>query len=243
MAIGIDAEPGAETRMGIAAGWSTGDAKQAQTASRVDIDSYHVGAYATAGFGQGFLDAQLSYAHHDLDVSRTLFTGMSSRTATGDVSANEIRGSIKLGANFGTGKVDFRPFARLGYARVRQGGLTERGAGDAGLVVGKSRFEATTGSLGFELQGNLGADGRIHPYADVALAHDLDRDGWEVTNRLIGGGSAFRVTGTRPGRTAGIANLGVIGTLGSAQFRIGYGLEVRERMEAHTLSGGLTLRW
>lgn len=229
--------------MGIAAGWSTGKAKQTQTSSHVDSDSYYVGAYAVAGFGKSFLDVQASYAHHDMEVTRSLFTGMSSRTATGDVSANEIRGSIKLGANFAAKSIDFRPFAKLGYVHLRQRGLTERGAGDAGLRVGKSRFEATTASLGFELQGNLGADGRFHPFADVALAHDLDRNGLEVSNNLIGGGGTFRITGARPGRTAGIANIGVAGNLGSAQFRIGYGLEIRERMEAHTISGGVTFRW
>jgi len=243
LAIGVDATPSPHSRIGIAAGWSSSEAKQHRTRSRVEGDSYHLGAYASVGFGTGFLDAQASYAHHDLDVTRTLVTGMSNRIANGDTAANEVRGSLKLGTNVGTKDLDVRPFASLGYVRVDQHGLTERDAGDAGLQVGKSRFEALTGSLGFELQGNVGADGRIHPFADVVIAHDFGRDGWAVTNRLIGGGRAFRITGVRPGRTAGIGNLGITGNLGSVQFRIGYGLELRKRTESHAVSGGLTLRW
>jgi uncharacterized protein with beta-barrel porin domain len=240
-AAGLDASLGEGIRGGIAAGYSHTSLDVHGLASHAKTDSYHLGGYVTANFARGFLDAQASYGHHAIHARRRIITGNSTtRQANGSTDANEFRASLKAGADVGTAAISVRPVASLSYDHVGQGGFVEKGAGDAGLAVHGNRFEALTAGGGVELSGR----GALVPFADLSVTQDLIQHGWASTAQMIGGGSTFRVGGSRAGRTAGVAKLGIAGAIApGATFRLSYGLEARKDLTVHSVSGGLSFRW
>jgi len=244
-AIGFDRAFGDSGRLGLAGGYTSTSVDQDQLGAHGEIESWHVGAYGTFNLSNAFIDVQASYAAHDIDARRTLITGnTSSRTALGATSADELRGSVRAGLNLGSDRFGVRPIVSLGYAGVSQDGFTETGAGDAGLIVQSNDYEALTGAIGVELDWTLPiAGGALRPFADLTLSHDFVQDGWVSQSRMIGGGRAFRIAASEPGETAALATVGIAGTVGRAEFRLSYGLEAREDLTSHAVTGGLTVRW
>lgn len=240
-AIGIDRQLGENVRIGMAAGYADTDLDLRRVGSHADIDSYNIGAYATFDAGRVFVDAQASYAHHDIDVTRRIVTGNhSSRNADGKTEADSWRVAVKAATALGDGPLSIHPNIGFAYVNVDQDGLRETRAADAGLVVAQSENETFVGSVGVDLGWTLGA---VRPYANLALSHDFAQKGWSVSSRMIGGGSAFRIEGSRPGRDAGLLNLGIASTTGKVTLRVNYGLEVRERLTAHNVAGSISVRW
>lgn len=241
LAIGADWGLGANARIGIAGGYSATDVDQDAVGSSAELRSIHAGAYASLSSGRLSVDGQLTYARHRMDVSRRIVTGnTSSRIAQGEMDADELRASVTAGYLLSDDGVAVRPYGGLSYVHVDQGGLRERGAGDAGLIIDDGGFEALTGTIGVDARWTLGA---VRPFIDLAVSHDLHRDGWRIDTKMIGGGTRMPIVGARAGRTAGTANLGLAATIGTVEAHAGYRLELREGYTAHAATAGLGIRW
>ena len=240
-ALGVDRAIGSDARVGLAFGYSTTDLDQPGLGSAADLDSVHAGVYALLTSGRLSLDGQLTYARHGIDVSRRIVTGnASARTAAGETHADEVRGSATAGYVVSEGTTTLRPYGSLSYVSVSQDDLGERGAGDAGLQVADGTFEAFTGTIGLDARWTLGG---VRPFADIAMSHDLAREGWAITTRMIGGGSPMVVHGAKAGRTAGIGHFGVAATVGGLDLSAGYRLELREAFTSHAATASLSYRW
>ena len=242
LAIGVDSMVG-DVRLGLAGGYSKTEVEQDARHASADIDSWHVGGYAMAALGQGFLDAQLGYSRHAVDTRRQLMVGATAThpEARGNANADEFRASLTAGRVYTAGTFSARPNIGLAYRHVGQGGLSEAGAGGMGLAVAKNCYEALTADLGIEAGYALGG---LRPFVSLAGSHDLVQEGYAATARFLGGGDAFRITATEAGRSAVMMGAGLDAKLGQAvELRASYGYEGRAKLDAHRVSATLSWHW
>ncbi len=240
---GADVQVRPGLRVGAALGRTDADVDQARLGATVGLRSNHLAVYAAATAGPAFAEAQVSFGRHELDARRTLIVSeTATRTARGETEASSVHASVTAGYRIEALQARWRPWGGLNFSRVEQDAFVETGAGDAGLEVGATEWEATTAAIGVDAAWTAGP---LRPYAGVSLSRDLSEDGWRASSRLIGGsaGATLTVRGAEPGATAVSGRFGMGGMVGPVEFNAGYDVEARDRYVAHAVTAGLRLRW
>ncbi|NEX93280.1 autotransporter domain-containing protein [Caulobacter sp. 17J65-9] len=234
-------------RLGVAVGGSETDLKQARTRSDGEIRSLEGGVYAAVRGERAWLDAALTYGDHEVEASRVLITGVASeRRAAADTSARSVRADVLGGIERPVGGLAVRPYAGLSWTSVRQDGLVERGAGDAGLKVQAESYQATVARAGVSAAGAVELPNGVELDfgGQLELDRDLAREGWSAKARLIGGGDGFRIATAAPGETGLIAGAWATARLSRGwSLYANYDFETAEDARGHAVSLGARLAW
>ncbi len=158
-----------------------------------ESDTFRVGPYASFADGPWALDASLTYALHDNDLTRD-------NLATGDRFAADYDGQ-DIAAYLGLGyTVDLddklegwklTPRVSAQYVYTWTDAYTESGGGGA-LSVEDSEFDSLRGTFGVRLAklcrvGDL----RVMPRAEVGYAHEFLDTTDDLNARFVGGGNGF----------------------------------------------------
>ena len=195
---------------GIYAGWESGGVKTNALHSSSNIDSYHLGAYATHSLPHGLnLAGGLSAAWHDISSRRVIeFTGWNTR-ATGDTNGQTYMAFAELSRDYDVGgDIAFAPFADVSVIHNRIAGFAETGGGTANLTVQDTHATTPSHTLGLRL-GHLGGAGaaRYKIGAKLGWMHNYGALADKTTQRFSTGTVSFSDLGPARDRDAAVLGL------------------------------------
>lgn len=216
VAVGADREitPAARVGAGLEVARLDADFRVTPGAS-AEADSYKVGVFGSMQMGEGYLAGVLSYGRLNGDLDRQIEIGGLSRSAHGRTRADIAGASLEAGRPFSWGETTLEPIATLSYARLKQRELSESGAGEVGLQVGRQSLDSTQAGVGVRLRrgfelgsGHLTLEGRARWLRELS-----DRD---ATARMAFVGvpsNGFDVNGAAVDRNVTLLGLGASYTL------------------------------
>jgi len=159
-------------------------------------------AYVSAAGGVG----GLSYD----DIERSFAIGPATRTEQGSTKGSTISANLTAGYWFGDRSLRVGPFARGIYERVRVDGYDEDSGDSTAMRFERQTRQSLIAEAGARLQASLPAGGaELHPYAEVAYAHDDDAHAHGVLTGLSTMNGEFTIAGYSPDRNWGEAQLGI----------------------------------
>lgn len=167
--------------------------------------------FAQVALGHAYLSAEGGGGklwYHD--IRRTIAIGPATRIESGSTHGGVISANATAGYWFGGDALRFGPFARGIFERVTVNRYSE-GSGDSTAMVfeGQNR-KSLIGEAGLRLQGTMpAASATIHPYAEIAYAHDGDAHQRAVQVGLTTMNGEFAVPGYVPDRNWGEAQAGL----------------------------------
>lgn len=193
------------------------------TNSAVDSDQFELAAHWRGDWGPLQSFARISAAHIDFRGTRHFESGDVSRTASGDWSGKLYSATAGASYEMRFDRFTLRPAAGIDYYRLKEGGYTETGGGNAfNLIVDKRTSDELTANgtltLGYDLGSTDRADGWMRVELEggrrqiiggslgntiahfaggdsFTLVADERTNGWTGRARLIGGTDTFRVGG------------------------------------------------
>ena len=157
-----------QTRIGLMAGYATGEVKSKGTAAehKADVDVYQVGLYGKHYFEAMDLAFRAGYAYAKVDGERHL--NWVNKTAKSDTHADILYAGVKVSKPMAW----VTPFASLDTHWVRSAGYQEQGAGVQGLDVLKQTRQSAVLLGGVDFQKSL-KDGRFNVAATAGLGVEL----------------------------------------------------------------------
>ena len=189
----------------------------------VDSDQFELAAHWRGQWGPFLSFARLSAARIKFDGTRHFESGDVVRTADGNWNGTLLSGAAGASYQWQMGRFGLRPAVGIDYYRLKEGGYSESGGGDAFnlIVLGRTSDETTAngtvtagydfGSLNKEdgwvrleleggrrqiLSGSLGNTTASFKDGDQFTLVAEDRtNGWTGRARLYGGTDTFRVGG------------------------------------------------
>jgi outer membrane autotransporter protein len=179
--------------------------------SKVRVDSYSPGVYATyAGHGW-YANGLVAYNSNVYSESRMIpFLGT---TASGSPHGNQISGNVDGGYEFKRGDWTFGPTLGVRYVNLDISGFTESGAGGADLDVNAQNVSSLRSELGGEFRYNwswYGGKVIATPHVSAAWQHEYLDNNTGITSQFDGQGlGSFVVNTTSPERDSALIDLGL----------------------------------
>ncbi|MGH8104737.1 MAG: autotransporter domain-containing protein [Arenimonas sp.] len=164
--------------------------------------------FATAHFGNGYLNGTLSLGSNNIDIEREIVLGPSTRVEEGNVSASHKAFELNAGYLFGDG-LRHGPFASVTWQRVGVEGYSENSGDSTSMRFEGFDRDSLIGRLGYQLQGNFGGDRAIRPSLRVAYATESEDDATRVTGGSTSMGGTFTMVGYAPSDNWIEADLGL----------------------------------
>ncbi|WP_414474060.1 autotransporter domain-containing protein [Microvirga sp. M2] len=183
------------------------------------------------------------YAHHDVDVNRTIsFPGFSDR-ASASYDGSTLMAFGEVGYALDLGRVKLEPFVGASVMRVHMDDFRE-GGGPAALAGYGHSYELGTTTLGIRAETQLGTDlpltvrglmGWRHAFGDVNPAALL---------AFLEGVSAFEVSGIPIDRNAFVAEAGLDWQISpDMTLGVSYAGQMGSRAQEHAVKGNFTWRF
>lgn len=189
----------------------------------VDSDQFELAAHWRGDWGPLQTFARVSAAHIDFRGTRHFDGGDVSRTAAGSWSGKLYSATTGASYEIRLDRFTLRPAAGIDYYRLKEGGYSETGGGDAFnlIVEGRTSDELTANStmtIGYDLGSTDRAEGWMRVELEggrrqiiggslgntvahfaggdnFTLVADERTNGWTGRARLVGGTDSFRVGG------------------------------------------------
>lgn len=243
--IGLDLPYDAQTRFGIAAGYSR-SFLETDTDSKLEADGYHISGYATHANGPWRMRAIATYAYYDLESRREIPFGRETTQATASYSANNIEALAEVSYVATFGALALEPYASVGVSWLDTQGFWEKvpeGAPKDGLWGVEGHSETWPYSIlgarlttQFELAGAL-----VSPSVDLGWRHVYG----DVTPDLVYTmpEASFAVSGIPIAEDSLVVGLGLDAVLPSTGWRtsLKYIGEIADNAQLHTFSAGLAI--
>jgi outer membrane autotransporter protein len=177
VAVGVDRRVSPHTLAGIGLELAHLDAAFNAFQGQARADSYKLGVYANTSLGDNYLAGVLSYGTLRGRLQRQIDAGGLSLIASGNTRADLLSAHLEAGRHINWGRTTLEPLATLAYAHLRQQGLSESGAGEAGLNVQGQSLSSLQAGLGARIRhaipaasGTWTLEGRarwLHEFADT----------------------------------------------------------------------------
>jgi outer membrane autotransporter protein len=236
---GVDARFGEFARVGMAAGYTRATVNVDARASSAGVDTVHLGAYASASFGELSLRGGAAYAIHRIDTSRTVsFPGfVDHTTARYDAGTAQVFGEI--GHRLVFGRLVAEPYAGLAYVHLRTDSFAETGGAAALFGTGNNQ-DIGYSTLGIRAATALPLDhGMIlMPRASLAWQHAFGDVTPAAALALQATGAGFSVAGVPAARDAALIEAGLTLDLNAqARLGLGYAAELGRGLQDHGVKG------
>lgn len=227
---GADVEAFDNWRLGMLAGYS-----HTSVGPDAQADSYHVGLYTSADWGDVTFTGGAILSHNDISVDRNVSAGSLTDQLKSDYDSATRQLFADLSWRMRAGNVDLRPFANLAYVNLDTDGFGESG-GSAALSERGGHDDVTMTTFGLRwaaempiedmpvtLSGMLGwrhAMGDLSPSSQLAFAS----------------GSPFMVEGVSMVRDAAVVEAAVTAPLSkTAKLKLTYAGEFARRLANHSV--------
>jgi len=231
------------TVAGVALGYAHATTGTDTLPARGTIDTYQLSLYGSHAAGAAWAQGAAGYAIGNDRMRRQLPFSDTPRTAEGRSDSAQAFGFLRAGVDVQAGQVGvLAPFAGVEAQRVSLSGLTETGAGAAGLNVARQSATAFSSLLGAQWTRPLGT-ASIH--AEVAWARQFGSLTRKVDATFTAAPpGAMTLYGASPDRDAARVALAAtlpVGRHGEAYLR--YDGQYGRRGSASMGSAGAAYRW
>jgi outer membrane autotransporter protein len=241
---GIDAGFGGGWRAGLAGGYTQTSASVDARGSSVDIDSYHLAAYAGGGLGPLALRSGAAWTWHEIETERAIvFPGFFQRAdASYDGDTGQLFGELAM--PLGSGKTALEAFGRLAYVHVSTGGFTESG-GIAALTAPENDENVTYSTLGARAATTMFIDGmHVTQHASAAWQHAFGDVTTDMALAFAGNGAGFIIAGVPIARDSAFLEAGLDFRIApDTTLGISYQGQIASDVQDHGLSGRLDWRF
>lgn len=243
--VGVDGGVGTPYRIGFAAGYFSTNLDVASLSSFGQVESVHIGAYGSAALGAFTLRGGVAYAHHEVDLSRSIaFRGFSGSTSSTS-SADSVQVFGELGTTIPLNDtVALEPFIGLAHVHVSHRGILEEGSAVA--VAGDVHsLDATFATLGTRLTATwLTSAGAVTFKGLLGWRHAFGDVEPKASFSYVSGSSPFIISGAPIDRNSLVAEAGLNWAVSKkATLSVAYAGTFGSRDREHTLRGGLTIRF
>lgn len=144
------------------------------------------------------------------DIRRAIALGPTTRFEQGSTHGGVISANATAGYWFGGDALRAGPFLRGIFERVTVNRYSETSGDSTAMVFEGQNRKSFIGEAGVRLQGALPAGwGIVHPYAEIAYAHDGDAHQRAVQVGLTSMNGEFAIPGYVPDRNWGEAQAGI----------------------------------
>ncbi|WP_194789099.1 autotransporter serine protease [Pseudomonas sp. UFMG81] len=240
MLLGVDHDLDAQTRAGLAAGYSDSSLGMGGSHSRATVDSYHLGAYARHDLDQLRLSLGGSYSWHRAKVRRDLAYGEVSGRQHARLDARSQQLYAEAAYRLA---LQLEPFANLTYQHLDRDAFHEQGDA-AALHAGDEQRDAWLSTLGVRGRQHwqLGTQQDLQLAASLGWQHRLS--GTQDSEHLAFAGSdqPFRVATAPALRDAALVGLQVrVGLTRDLDLSLDYQGRLASREQQH--GAGLNLQW
>jgi outer membrane autotransporter protein len=191
MITGVDTDVNEWLTAGVMFGYNHDEIDYDLSRGEADVDSLRFGPYASASFGDLFVDASLTFGYHWNEVDRKVTVGAFRETAKSDYDAWDLTLYGGVGYDIDLEGWIVTPTASLQWTHYDQESFRESGAGAANLDVDSWQSDTIRQVLGVKLRKMFHCDGlRIVPEAYLGWAHEyIDQD--NVTANFVGQNTPF----------------------------------------------------
>jgi outer membrane autotransporter protein len=241
--LGADAQIDPSFRLGVAGGFTRTSFDVDARLSSGTNESVLGSLYGSGQWGAINLRLGATYAHHDIDLTRTVtFPGFADQV-TASTNGATLQAFGEVGYRLDGGLVSIEPFAGASVLRLHTGAFQENG-GAAALTGLVRDYDLGTTTLGLRAEVQVNPDlplivrglaGWRRAYGDVEP---------EALLAFAGGASTFMVSGVPVDRDALVAEAGLDWRASEAlSLGIAYSGQIGERAQEHSLKGNLTWRF
>jgi uncharacterized protein with beta-barrel porin domain len=241
---GIDGTVLPGLRLGLAAGFYSQSVNSAYAASYQGA-SAQIQLYAGYQTGVLFVDAQAGTVFDQGNVRRSL--PIYSAAVNNGVSGFGLGASVRGGARLAVGAWTVEPSLTFSGSSLSQNGLSETGAGAAGMQIGSSSIGSfrTTAAIEVDRRFALGGAYVLVPSVRLGWAYEaLDTNAPVKASFLGAPGSGFVLTSASIGRSAAVAGLHAVLETGTAwQVFGGYDAAFNGKASEQSVAGGLQYRF
>lgn len=202
---------------GFGLGYSEAEVDGVTRASTAKVTTYLVGADLMADFDKIRVSGQLAYGWSARTVQRQLPSFARVASANYDGTELGFRGEVSYAAVDGTMGI-LRPFAALSARSSSTDAFTETNGGGVGLVVEGVEQSIVQPEIGvrWSVAEQKAGPLSLFPYANVSYVFDGGGSD-AVSQRLVGGGNAFSVSGIEQGAYAELS-AGLASRFGSSGY-------------------------
>ena len=250
-AAGLDRQVGANIRLGVTAGYTTGTQWVSGFDGKSTSDTFQAGLYGNFAHDKAYADGIVGYAYSYNQMWRNIaVAGLQPRTAQGRTSANQFYGQVETGYRFdlgGAAQAFVTPFARLQAYTGTQNAFTETGAQSLNLSVAQQTTNSLRSVLGAQLGGamDLGWREKLAVQFRLGWSHDYADIARPVTATFAGAPTfaftTFGVAPQRDGVVLGLAANSVIADATSVYLR--YEGDISGQDSSHAITAGLRMTW
>ena len=241
--LGLDRDFDAQTRAGLAVGYSDSSLGMGTSHSRATVDSYHLGGYVRHDIDQLRLSLGGSYSWHRADVRRDLAYAEVSGRQRARLDARSQQLFAEAAYRLGSSALQLEPFANLTYQHLQRDSFDEKGDA-AALHAGDEQRDAWLSTLGLRgrQQWQLGPQQDLQLAASLGWQHRLS--GTQDSEHLAFAGSdqAFAVHTAPALRDAALVGLQArLGLARDLDLSLDYQGRLASREQQH--GAGLSLQW
>jgi outer membrane autotransporter protein len=243
--IGLDLPYDAQTRFGVAAGYSR-SLLDTDTDSKLNADGYHISGYVTHANGPWRMRAIATYAYYDLESRREILRGRETTEAKADYSANNVEALAEISYVAAFGAFALEPYVSVGISWLDTDGFQEtvpEGASKEGLWGVQGHSDTWPYSiLGARLTTQFDLAGAVvSPSLDLGWRHVYG----DVTPDLVYTmpQASFAVSGIPIAEDSLLIGVGLDALLPSTGWRtsLKYIGEIAGDAQLHTFSAGLAI--
>ncbi|ALN78917.1 autotransporter domain-containing protein [Lysobacter antibioticus] len=245
-AMGLEGSPGANFRFGGHVGMAHSKMETDRRDDQVEADLFNVGIQWLYAPGPFWTQGAVGYSYASYDAEREIAVGTFNARTDAHFSGDGVYGMLEAGWRWDGASLRIEPLLGVYYSKLEAIRFSERGGGDANLVVSSDSFDATTAGIGVRFSGLPGQGARKwQPTADIRYLRDLQDDRPFARNAFAGASVPdFGVNGFVAERNRWNVGLGLSYRLSpvSSGF-IEYRGDIGSDDRAHSLNMGLRLGW
>ncbi|MHB1272279.1 MAG: autotransporter domain-containing protein [Rhodanobacter sp.] len=171
--------------------------------------------YLTYHAGGGYVGSYVDFgASNFKDVHRRIQLGTQQRTESSKPDGSHVGGGLNGGWWFDVKGLRTGPFANAEWQTVKVNGFIEDGIDSSAMWFGRQQRDSLLTTLGWRLEGHWDVGNTVlSPYAAVAWNHDNKADPSTISAGLNSMNGTFALTGYKPDKTWGTADLGLSAVL------------------------------
>ncbi|TAM61568.1 MAG: autotransporter domain-containing protein [Rhodanobacter sp.] len=171
--------------------------------------------YLTYHAGGGYVGSYVDFGENNFkDVHRRIQLGTLQRTESGKPDGSHLGGGLNGGWWFDFNGMRTGPFANIEWQTIKVNGFSEDGSDSTAMWFGRQQRDSLLTTLGWRLEGHWDVGNTVlSPYAELAWNHDNKADPSAIDAGLNSMNGTFAMTGFKPDKTWGSANLGLSAVL------------------------------
>jgi hypothetical protein len=215
-----------------------------------------LGAYGGTTFGAMLIDGAVAGTYSSIDVNRHIaipnvdlgVPGLSTainRTANGSTEAAGVAARLDFGTKLRAYQLAVKPFVGLSYGWLDRHGFTETNAGSIDLNVLEETIDGLRSRVGALASYDLVIAGPLSwaLQGNFVWTHRLSASSGEITAGLVGQPGNFTIATVLEDRDCLQPGLAVIGRDAGGQMFVRYDGHFCQNFQAHTVAGGVALKF